>query len=74
MAVARPELTVSEIEWVVGRLEAGPPPQGMQRRALRELRRSRDLVRAVTEREAEHMRQVKENLEASYQQRFGQQA
>ena len=74
MALARLELMVSEVEWLVDRLEAGPTLEGEERRTLRRLRSCRDKAREQEEREREHMRKVKADLEASYQQRFGQQA
>lgn len=59
MAVARPELMVAEIDWVVSVLEAAGPPPREQRRALRELKRQQQMAHASAERERRHTRRMR---------------
>jgi hypothetical protein len=52
MAVARVELMVAEIDWVVATLEAAGPPPRDSRRALRELKRQQARAHESADREA----------------------
>lgn len=51
MAVARPELMLTEIDWVIKVCEGAGPPPIEAKRAIRELRRSRDNGKAIEARE-----------------------
>lgn len=51
MAVARPELMLTEIDWVIRACEDAGPPPVEAKRALRELRRSRDMGKSIEARE-----------------------
>ena len=58
MAVARPELTVAEIDWVVETLKATKVPRE-RRRAVRELERAQERAHALQRAELAHVRKVR---------------
>jgi hypothetical protein len=70
MAVARIELTVAEVDWLLSLLPSTRPEGMEQRRAVREIRRAHRMAHESLEREQAHMRRMK----AAYRTAPGQDA
>jgi hypothetical protein len=62
MAVARPELMVSEIDWLVALVDASGPVPRDYRRGVRELKRSQATAHAAADRERRQRRRVAASL------------